>query len=265
LPAWDSYGWGEAFRFHWHTNELPKIDWGAPGALASDIANMREYVSKEAPPSSFKVYDEHPLIRLAPEPPTQAISISSIFGDRSDTSETTDALCFGRFSWICQLAFAQVHTRHLPVTGDHVAKTSPSGGSRHPTEIYPVVIDVDGVEPGLYHYDVANDGIRMLRSGDFDEFLKSEVFLLRDRLQFRVRVGFIMTTVVERSMFRYRESRSYRVLNFDLGHLLQTAASLCSAASRPSLRGYTLHDSKVERFLGVDTLGEPAVSWIAIG
>jgi hypothetical protein len=34
-----------------------------------------------------------------------------------------------------------------------VFRTSPSGGGRHPTEVYPCVRNVSGLEPGLYHYD----------------------------------------------------------------------------------------------------------------
>ena len=33
-----------------------------------------------------------------------------------------------------------------------VRKTSPSGGGLHPVEVYPFVRNVEGVEPGIYHY-----------------------------------------------------------------------------------------------------------------
>ena len=31
-------------------------------------------------------------------------------------------------------------------------RTSPSGGSLHPIEVYPLVRRVEGIAPGLYHY-----------------------------------------------------------------------------------------------------------------
>lgn len=36
---------------------------------------------------------------------------------------------------------------------DHVDRPYPSGGALHELEIYPVVSRVDGLEPGMYHYD----------------------------------------------------------------------------------------------------------------
>ena len=43
---------------------------------------------------------------------------------------------------------------HVPVLDGIVAlkRTSPSGGGLHPVEAYPLVLRVEGVEPGLYHY-----------------------------------------------------------------------------------------------------------------
>jgi len=44
-------------------------------------------------------------------------------------------------------------------------KTSPSGGSRHPIEVYPVVLAVAGIEPGIYHDSVASNSLVLLRPG----------------------------------------------------------------------------------------------------
>ena len=43
----------------------------------------------------------------------------------------------------------------VPAAGGHERslRPSPSGGGLHALEIYPVVQNMDGLEPGLYHYN----------------------------------------------------------------------------------------------------------------
>src|SRR5262249_11675939 len=45
-------------------------------------------------------------------------------------------------------------------------KNSPSGGSLHPVEVYPIVRQVDGVEPGVYHYRCADHELVRLTAFD---------------------------------------------------------------------------------------------------
>ena len=45
-------------------------------------------------------------------------------------------------------------------------KTSPSGGAMHPIEAYPLVTAVEGIEPGLYHYEVERHALRIVQELD---------------------------------------------------------------------------------------------------
>ena len=73
------------------------------------------------------------------------------------------AIPFEDFSILLLWTWGHTHLLTDPQVGQYVLKTSPSGGARHPTEVYPVVLRVDGVEPGLYHYSVKNHGLELLR------------------------------------------------------------------------------------------------------
>jgi hypothetical protein len=44
-------------------------------------------------------------------------------------------------------------------------KTSCPGGNHHPMEVYPVIIDVEGRAPGLYHYSVRRRALKLLERG----------------------------------------------------------------------------------------------------
>src|SRR5207244_4355224 len=48
-------------------------------------------------------------------------------------------------------------------------KTSPSAGALHPIECYVIAWRVRGLKPGLYHYDVRANELRLLKGGDLRE------------------------------------------------------------------------------------------------
>jgi SagB-type dehydrogenase family enzyme len=267
LRRWERMGWREAFFFHARTNLLPKTDYSHPEAYREDAGTMRRKVAAEPDlPSNYKDYPDATTISLegartdfADEPPLAAIlsEESRPAGDRP--------LGLEELGWFIHLAYGQTANRRLPVTGAHVGKTSPSGGSRHPTEVYPVILDVDGVDPGLYHYSVRRNCLELLQPGDLSAQMREHVFLSSERPPFRPRVVFLYSTIFERSMFRYREPRSYRVMHFDIGHLVQTSAYLASALRRPCYRAYAMHDSAVDRLLGIDGISEASMAFMVLG
>ena len=50
------------------------------------------------------------------------------------------------------LLWAQQGIRGIRGNNYATLRTVPSAGSRHPFECYPLILHVEGLEPGLYHY-----------------------------------------------------------------------------------------------------------------
>src|SRR4029077_13539212 len=80
-------------------------------------------------------------------------------------------------------------------------KTSPSGGSRHPGEVYLMALRVDGLERGMYHYQAKDNRLAKLptkvsprKAGAYcaDQWYFSGAAAL-----------FIMTAVFARTMWKY--------------------------------------------------------------
>ena len=258
---WAATGWGPAHDYHWHTRALPKPDWSTRAGLDEDVAAMREYVQVEDPPDSY--LDRGGDYRIALPPWRGALPARAV----SDTVTTGDPgpLGFDELTALLGLCFGQRGARRLPVTGVHVTKSSPSGGSRHPTEAYLLAMDVDGLVAGTYHYSVRDHALDRIDDRHPGEFVARDVVMLRGRLGFRPRAVVLLTSLVERSMFRYRESRSYRVLYLDAGHLLQTFAHAAAAAGRPSYRGYAVRPSAAARWLRVNPLEQIPIAFGALG
>src|SRR5262249_59775057 len=94
--------------------------------------------------------------------------------------------------------------------GRFLLKTSPSAGSLHRIECYVLAWNVSGLPAGLYHYDVASDELRRLRSGD----LRSEAVKVASGQRWVGRAAFlcVMTAVFERTLWKYQIESAYRVL-----------------------------------------------------
>jgi SagB-type dehydrogenase family enzyme len=260
---WARHGWAAAHRFQRHTELLLKIDWAAPGALRRDVDLMRRYVAAEPQPATYKAAASDLSIDLPLDRAAFGGLGAALHGDAPPaTSGRVD--CKGLSTYL-YFGFGQTGTKQLPVTGLHVTKTTPSGGSRHPTEAYVFAVEVEGVPPGIYHYNVQHHRLDRLKRGPFATELRKDVIIHDDRPGFAPRFGLVLTSVVERSMFRYRESRSYRVVHHDVGHLLQTAALLAHGLGWRCYRGYTMRDRAIEDLLGVDRLREPAIAYAVVG
>lgn len=150
-----------------------------------------------------------------------------------------------------------------PDVGEHVLKTSPSGGARHPIEVYPVVLRVESLEPGIYHYSVRRHGLELVRPGFFEDMVISVCFN-------QAWVGdsaavFFMTGLLARTMWKYSHSRAYRVLLLDAGHLGQTFHLVCTRLGLAPFTTAATKDSEIEKELGLDGVSEVAIYTAATG
>ena len=84
-------------------------------------------------------------------------------------------------------------------------KTSPSGGALHPIEAYPLVIHVDGVDPGLYHYRVDRHALELLQPLDLDAARQlADRFTSGQTYYASAHVLFVLTARFQRSFWKYR-------------------------------------------------------------
>ncbi|MDR6981003.1 SagB-type dehydrogenase family enzyme [Streptomyces sp. 3330] len=263
---WDEYGWGDAFAYHASTDAIPRIDYRHQDGQRQDVALMREYSSAEAPPP---VYMPAVSSRITPLPEpgrTLGVSVTAALDELAlETAEAApalDALTLSRILWF---GFGQTGTKKLPVTGEHITKTSPSGGSRHPTEAYVFALNVAGLARGVYHYGVKNHELEQLQDGLDEDWVAANIIgVPRWRIASPAAL-ILLTTRVQVSMYRYRESNSYRVLHYDTGHVLETASLVSRMLGQTAFRAFSMNEQAVAGLLGNDRLMNPAMSFMAIG
>lgn len=102
----------------------------------------------------------------------------------------------------------------------HFLRAAPSAGALYPTEVYVAVGSLEGVEPGLYNYQVRDHELVRLWDGD-------HLAPIRDACGGEAAFEgaescILLTGVFWRSAWRYQE-RGYRRVLLDTGHVLANA------------------------------------------
>jgi SagB-type dehydrogenase family enzyme len=209
-------------------------------------------------PKSFKSYPSAPKTRLSPPqfsrnaPLWEAIRKRRSVRDFGNEPITEDVLSL--LLWASQGVTKEY--------SDFALRTAPSAGALYPIETYVAVHNVEGVEPGIYHYDVMNHALDELRRGDFrDE--TAQAALDQDFLG-TCNVVFIWTAVFGRSKWKYKE-RAYRYVYLDAGHIAQNVALAAVALELGSCQVAALYDDEVNAVVGVDGLDESIVYMTAVG
>jgi SagB-type dehydrogenase family enzyme len=142
-------------------------------------------------------------------------------------------------------------------------KTSPSGGARHPIEVYLMALRVKGLDPGLYHYDATDHALEKISSGATPQ--KARAYCADQPYTARAAALFIMTAIFARTMWRYGHARAYRVVLLDAGHLGQT---FCLTATRLGMAPFVtaaLKDSLIEKDLRIDGITESVLYVTGVG
>ncbi|WP_347555340.1 SagB family peptide dehydrogenase [Robbsia sp. KACC 23696] len=142
-------------------------------------------------------------------------------------------------------------------------RTSPSGGSLHPSEPYLVALQVEGLEPGIYHYRAdAHELVRVregLHRGELGELLCAQNFA--EDLSY----GVFIVSVFSKMWWKYPHSRAYRVALLDVGCLTQTFQLVCTAQNVQSWPTGYLNDHKVNALLGLDGVTSSVVFFLGAG
>ena len=134
--------------------------------------------------------------------------------------------------------------------GKATFRTVPSAGARHAFEIYPLVNNVEGLQPGLYRFlalehkliviNLYQDTANQIAAGCMNQsFVQTSA------------VTFIWTAVTARMKWRYGE-RGYRYLHLDAGHACQNLYLSAETIDCGVCAIAAFYDDKLNSALGID-------------
>jgi SagB-type dehydrogenase family enzyme len=202
-------------------------------------------------PDWFKTYPDAARVRL----PDLALDDAGIFDAlarrRSVRDYASEPLALGELSALLWAA-AGVTARQE----GFAFRTAPSAGGLYPIEHYLVANRVEGLEPGLYHYDVLGRALERLYAGDLRQPIARAA--LDQPIAAQAQVVFVWTAVLERSRWKYGE-RFLRYVLLDAGHIAENVALAATALGLGTCQIAAFFDEEAASILGVDPQVEPVV------
>lgn len=239
---------------------------GAPAKLASDttalatVVQYHEYSSESRrgvfrrapavawgdPPAPFKSYPGAATVALPRAGPLAA-------PDGRGLSAVLQAPAAPRDRPLDLAAIGQMLHLSAGVTarrGGLALRATPSSGALFPGELYLRVRRVEGLQPGLYHFDP--DLHRLQRLGDLPA---PSGWLALEQAD----AALVLAAVFHRTGYKYR-NRAYRYVAADLGHLLENArlaAHYVGASARVIER---FDEALLAREFGLDGLQEGVIA-----
>jgi SagB-type dehydrogenase family enzyme len=252
--------WGQDARFfHFSTQHVTYETSGTAQAEA-----LRAHALQIPAPSPFKSLEGSERIPLEDARTDPGCDLWDVLARRRTVRDfVREPITFEQLSTIVRWTWGATRIVDDPPIGTHLLKTSPSGGARHPIEVYPLVLGVEGLDPGVYHYAVGSNELELIRRGELEE-LAVEICSGQPWIG-TCAVVFFMTAVLERSTWKYDHSRTYRILLMDAGHLGQTFHLVCTALGLGPVTTAATQDRLLQEVLGIDGTQEIPLYTAAVG
>lgn len=139
-------------------------------------------------------------------------------------------------------------------------------GKLYHVDCYPVVGDVDGIEPGVYHFDPESFALDILREGDYRGVLADaagESDASSTGVQ-QAPVTIVCTSTWWRNAWKYRE-RTYRHAFWDSGTILANLLAGAHATGHRAAAVAGFADGDIVDLLGLEPAWEAPIALAPIG
>jgi len=103
---------------------------------------------------------------------------------------------------------------------DPKLRTYASAGARYPIEVYIIILRSDEMEQGIYHFNVCDNTIEMIKRGDHSGEIRHFYSNQHEYLDLDFPLLILFSMVPERTMQKYGE-RGFRFILLDAGHMSQ--------------------------------------------
>jgi SagB-type dehydrogenase family enzyme len=145
---------------------------------------------------------------------------------------------------------------------DFEFRTAPSAGALYPVETYLVLNNVEGIERGVYHYDVKNHQLDLLKTGDFRMDVAHAA--LDQDMAYSASAVFVWTALFERSKWKYKQ-RAYRYVYLDAGHIAENLALAAVGLGLGTCQIGALYDDEVNALVAIDGEEESILYMSVVG
>lgn len=221
LRRWAAHGWDDAALFHYSTFGQP-FDPDTLGDVSYEdyYRSILEDVSTAGTqsPASKPAALSHSEFRYDKAPRT-SVPFTEVLGQSAPINRFGEqGIELAELQSVLSESF-QAQRVIGGVLGEHLLKAYPSGGARHPLEMYVIAKSLLGVPAGAYHFDAVDGTLRQLASSDAVTGVDTACFGKGGIVT--ASAVLVITSRWLRHNWKYRYSRSYRMVLLELGHAIQ--------------------------------------------
>jgi SagB-type dehydrogenase family enzyme len=226
------------------------------------FARLKAILPKTPPPKIFKTVKgaKKTLLPARAFPDSEFIKV--LMARKTHRRFSKQEVTLEAISQLLSLVWGVTGYLHPPLFGKLVYKTSPSGGARHPGEVYLMALRVNGLRAGLYHYHPANHHLKRISDATRE---KAWLYCARQDYARNAAALFLMTAVFRRTMWKYHHARAYRVVLLETGHLCQTFCLVATWLGLAPFCTAALKDTLIEKDLGIDGISESVLYVAGVG
>lgn len=248
----------EAHEYHLRSNNSP---WLLKTPVLKSVNYQPHIVelSNEGP-RKIEAATEDGSVQLSRDlAPVMVTLEDAIMQRTSSRMFSKSPIAFEKFSKLLALSNGLRESVNSKIKG---GRNSPSAGGLGSCEIYMLVFNVEGIKPGLYHYDVAEHALKPLRLGNFKRWTEKMV-LIQTELAESGCLLFLASN--QKRLLQKYGSRGYRLGLLDAGHVSQNIYLIASALNLAVTATGGFIDDTLNTALRLDGLKDCVVLVLAVG
>jgi len=217
---WNTYNWEEAYNYLYLTKDYPFLDYESGKTFIEDQNKMEEYIWKGKMPPEKRNINTSEEYKLQDDLKLD-ISIKDIYDGKTTIVNEIEKISLLFNSWFWFQGRNYLWFWRFP------KKIVPSWWSRHPSEWY--LFDFTGTfkKWWVFYYDWEENKLKLVNKySNLEKQINIVSNWYLEKLDFVPKYWIAITSNLLRSMWRYRDSRSYRVLFNDVWHITSILCTL---------------------------------------
>ena len=216
------------------------------------------YLDWATKPKIYKQYSNRKIIEIPFPEQIETLTFKETVRNRKSIRSFSDKpLSLEQFGYLLWST-----TGIQRVEGGYDFRNAPSAGALYPIETYCFANNVNGLDMGLYHYNIKLHLLEELNIGDFSFSLS--LACLGQEMLASAQVVFIWSAIFERSKWKYKQ-RAYRYVYLDCGHIAQNLALCASSLGLGSCQVGAFYDDEINNIVGLDGKEESVIYLSVVG
>jgi putative peptide maturation dehydrogenase len=240
---------------------------GAADLPPPDKEAVREFVDAFGmPPSAFRSVGGE-RVELPPSERTGQLYAALLARRTTRSFDTARELPAAELATVLRYVFGYHGFARLFGEITTLKRTSPSAGGFHPVEAYPLVLRVEGIEPGLYHYDGRGHALERLAGVEPAQGRELAAQFVCGQTYFAdAHVLVVLAVRFERAFWKYRNHpKALGALLMDAAHLSQTLYLVSTDLGLGAFVTAAINNVDIDERLGLDGYGDGALAVCGFG